>query len=202
MDKIRDFWEDRSRKYGYSIEGVLDRSLPRPLNKYLDDWMYSKIESVIPKGKKAVLLDLGCGYGRMSQRILENYPLVRAVGVDISPHYVDLYNKKLSPRGRAICNSIEKVNFKKNSVDVAIIIVTLMYFKNENRRKKVLAAMFKAVKTRGKFVIIEPTKMYIFYIYLRKFIGLFRRGNRTSQVDPKLFSPKEIVNFFSKRAAF
>lgn len=155
MNPVEQMWEERSQKYGRNIEGVLPKSFPKVVNLYLDQWMFEQVSLTIDPSKKLKILDLGCGYGRLSRELLDAYPNVETVGVDISENYVKLYNEDLKPRGWAIKADIRKLPFKKNYFDVVIVVTTLMYLTNKFDQQKCLKDLFGFLKPGGKFVIIE-----------------------------------------------
>ena len=95
-DKINKSWEKRSQNYGKQPAGVLPKFLPPILSSYLHQWMLEIIESVIDRKKTVRVLDLGCGYGRLSQSLLQEFPNLKVNGIDVSRTYVKLYNQELS----------------------------------------------------------------------------------------------------------
>lgn len=152
---INIFWEKRSKIYGTKITGVLPKSFPLPVNDYLHHWMFEQIERLIPKKKNLTILDLGCGYGRLSQEVLQKFPDVKTVGIDISPTYVELYNKNLLPRGRAVLGDVRKLPFPDQEFDLVFMVTTLMYVTAKFDQKIVLKEIFRVLKAEGKFVFIE-----------------------------------------------
>lgn len=154
---IRLAWQKRSKLYGKKPEGVLPKSLPALVNDYLDNWMYRQIKNVVPRNAK--VLDLGCGYGRLSKKVLHDFPSSQTFGVDIAKNYVDLYNRDLNPRGKAQVGDIRNLHFKDNFFDVVFMVTTLMYVVNKNDQKKTLGEIFRVLKPEGRFIIIEPNSI-------------------------------------------
>lgn len=155
MNIMEQMWEERSKKYGRKIEGVLPKLFPKAVNLYLDQWMFEQVSYAIEKDKKLKILDLGCGYGRLSKELLESYPNVETVGVDISENYVKLYNQDLKPRGHAIKADIRYLPFKKHVFDIVVVVTTLMYLTKKEDQRKCLKNLFQLLKQGGKFVVIE-----------------------------------------------
>ena len=79
----RAVWIDRSRALrSQKYKGVLFRHFPELLNDYLHQWTVQLITSHIGEDDKNIL-DIGCGYGRLSIQIREKFPEVFLIGLDI-----------------------------------------------------------------------------------------------------------------------
>jgi len=192
--KIKRLWNDRSKIYGDKIEGVLPKSFPRNANLYLDKWSFSIISQIVRDTKGFKILDLGCGYGRLSEKILKKYSNVRAYGMDITRNYVDIYNRKLSPRGRAIVGDIRKIPFADKSMDAIFMVATLMYIFDKASQKKVFKEIFRVLKKNGKFIIIERDVCGYNLITLGGLVGKIR-GRSNREISAVGFKPNEITNF-------
>lgn len=177
-------WEERSRKFGYKVEGVATKSLPPVINQQLDNWMLENIRSVINKvlSKKRIrVLDLGCGYGRLSKPLLKEFRNLKTYGIDISKNYVDLYNRDLNPRGNAAEGDIKKLPYKNNYFDVVFIVTTLMYSIKIEDQKKALAEIIRVLNPRGKAIIIERSPSGYFLFTLGGLVNLIR-GKKNREI--------------------
>lgn len=194
---IYKFWEERSIKYNDQIEGVLPKSFPRDVNLYLDSWMYEKIKSEIKTLKQKKILDLGCGYGRISEKILKEFPKSELRGVDISGHYVSVYNKKLHPRGKAEIGDIRKLSFKDSSFDLVFMVTTLMYISEAKDQEKVINEIFRVLKKDGKFVIIERNLIAHNLVTL---FGLIEkiRGKTNKEIPAVSINSRELTRIIEK----
>lgn len=184
MNKIREAWEARSKKYGIRLEGVLPKSFPKVSNKYLDVWMWRQVKKQILSRRKQKILDLGCGYGRLAKKILTTFPQADVFGVDISKTYVDLFNKNLSPNGRAKVADIKYLPFKDSTFDICYMVTTLMYLVSKSEQQQAISEIFRVLKPGGRFVFIERNKVIYFLMTLGGLLG--REINSTS------FSRREI----------
>lgn len=160
MNLSEKFWESRSKAYGEAIEGVLPKSLPKSVNIFLDQWMYEKVcQGIDLKNKspneKIEILDLGCGYGRISEKILRDYKLTIVKGVDISQTYVNIFNKNLNPRGRAYKSDLTLLPFKNQKFDVAIVITSLIYLTSDQKLFMGIKELLRVLKKDGVFIVIE-----------------------------------------------
>lgn len=198
--RLKKVWEKRSRKYKGQIEGVLSKSFPRNINMYLDEWMFEQVKKeILSKGKfNGKILDLGCGYGRLSRHILKYFPESKTYGVDISKTYVDLYNKNLSPRGKAITANIKRLPYKNNFFDASIMVTTLMYMTGRNDQEQVISEMIRVLKKGGVFIIIERNPIG------QKIVtgaGLVEkiRGRKNKEIEAVGFYPSYISGLLNKK---
>lgn len=194
------FWEERSKKYKDKIEGVLPKSFPPALNGYLDEWMHAQVKSVINSGVQLNILDLGCGYGRLSSKILSEYPQAHLTGIDLSQHYVDLYNKHLSPKGHAQKGDITKLNFPKQTFDVVFMVTTLMYLTDKKSQAKAMKEIFRVLKPDGKFVFIERNLYGYKLVTLGGLVDAIR-GETNKEIAAVSFKPDDFEKFVTKNNA-
>lgn len=180
-EAISNLWEKRSKSYGRSLEGVMSKSFPRPLNEFLDQWMYDCVKEIIPKNKKLKILDVGCGYGRLSKRLLDDFKDVHTIGVDIAQGYVDLYNEDLNPRGKAFVADIAKLPFPNKSFDRVFVVTTLMYVTTRIDQQSAMKEIFRVLRKGGKIVIIERSPLGYGWVTLGGIIG-FLRGKKNSEI--------------------
>lgn len=160
MNETQAYWEKRAKHYKLDVRGVLfKKPYPQFVNDWFHKWSLGEVESVIDTNKKLVLLDIACGWGRLSAPLLEHFPKVSTVGVDISKPYVKFYNKLLSPRGKAKFGTMEKVPFSNKSVDIAFLVVSLMYLPTKVEQEKAMKEIMRMLKKNGKLVLIERTPL-------------------------------------------
>lgn len=167
MDKRVKYWNDRSEHYGDKIEGVIFKSFPFILNKYLHEWMVGYILAEIEKKKEKLdILDVGCGYGRVASELIKHNKKNRVYGVDISKTYVSLFNKSLKPFGNARVGDVKKLAFRNRQFDVALSVTTLMYMLNKKERNLAMSEIVRVTKSKGKIVLIEPNPAGQFLVTL------------------------------------
>lgn len=195
--KIVQAWEKRSREYKDSIKGVLPKSFPSLANRYLDDWMFKQISFSIKKGKTLEVLDVGCGYGRLAKKILAKYPKVEVRGVDIAEHYVDIFNKDLSPRGKAYVSDAVKTPFKDLKFNHVFIVTTLMYVINKKDQEKTFREIARILKPGGSLVIIERDPVGFGLVTLGGIVDLIR-GRKHKEIQAVSFSPQQMTELIQK----
>ncbi|CAH0991904.1 2-methoxy-6-polyprenyl-1,4-benzoquinol methylase, mitochondrial [Sinobacterium norvegicum] len=90
------------------------------LQRDIADHLFSAIDGGLSLGAEAVVVDLGCGTGYISQRLSTTYPQARFIGVDIAEGMLD-YARQHSGVGEAgqwLAADAEALPFADNSVDV------------------------------------------------------------------------------------
>ena len=152
---LSEFWQRRSRKYGRAMEGVLCRSWPVCLNRYLHRWTWMKVRGVVENKSGMRVLDSGCGYGRLSAELLREFPKVSVYGVDISRNYVEIFNKDLGSKGKALVGDVRRLPFKDNYFDGEFVVTIFTHLKSEDDLRKAFSEMMRVIKPGGKFVVIE-----------------------------------------------
>jgi ubiquinone/menaquinone biosynthesis C-methylase UbiE len=190
-DKVSNYWDRRSEKYTDSIEGVLDKSLVIEMNMYLDNWMYKQVQKLLNSNRDANVLDVGCGYGRISKKIIDDYPETKVKGLDISKNYVKIYNSNFNPKAKAYNGSAEKLPFKDSSFDVVLIIATLMYVLDDQKQNKVLSEISRVLRRNGRVLLIEPTWISSLYLFLGK-LSRFVSNKKISEINSTIFNTKKI----------
>lgn len=194
-DKVLNYWNKRSEKYTNSIEGVLDKSLVIDMNMYLDNWMYKQVQKLLENDRRINILDIGCGYGRISKKIINDYPKARIRGLDISKNFVKIYNSNLNPKAKAYKGFAEKLPFKDSSFDIVLIVTTLMYVISKQKQKKVISEISRVLKRGGKVLLIEPTWVSSIYLILGKLLR-FVGKKRSNEINSTIFSNKKIQTLF------
>lgn len=198
MGDIENFWEQRSRRFGVSMPGVLIKSAPEAINLHLHKWMLEQISAVIPSGQRIKMLDLGCGYGRLSKPLLERFPDITTFGIDISKTFVDFYNQQLTPRGKAVKGNIIKLPFKSHYFDAVFMVTTLMYIISSRDQEKAVAEIFRVLKPGGSFVVIERSPIGYTLFTLGGLVSKIR-GRKYSEITAVSFNPNDLSSLLTKK---
>ena len=200
MNEVTQFWENRSLKFGARIEGVLLKSVPENINKYLSSWMLEQVEGMIKKESDFKVLDIGCGYGRLSGPLVNSFPGIKVFGVDIAQNYVDLYNKNLSPAGKACRADSRDLPFKDNFFDAVFVVTALMYLPTKDDQSKAISEMLRVLKPGGKFVVVERSSLGYEIFTLGGIIGKLR-GKKNLEIPAVSFDPKYLSAVIGKYGA-
>jgi ubiquinone/menaquinone biosynthesis C-methylase UbiE len=151
-------WIARSKiSLGEKYKGVLFSSFPDLLNDYLHQWTSQLITSHIAE-KDQYILDLGCGYGRLSLMIKEKFPDALLMGLDISPYYTREYTRNIHRAFSVTSNSVW-LPFKKLFFDIIFEVFSLMYLTSKEEYEQALREMFGSLKDGGSILIIENNRI-------------------------------------------
>ena len=145
-------WENRSRLYGTSIHGVLFKNLPSLINEHIHLWHVFCIQNFLGSKEPQTLLDIGCGYGRLSLSLLKLFPLLKPVGIDISKNYVNLYQEYVHRPARL--SSVENIPDDLGTFEVILAVTILMYVPSDKLREA-MRQMLIHLENNGLLIIIE-----------------------------------------------
>lgn len=144
-------WDERN--FQDSLQGVLFKNFPNVINEHIHHWHRKVLFKALHTNPPQTLIDIGCGYGRLSLDLIRAFPSLKTTGLDISPHYVELYRKNTGCS--AYATSLQTLPDHLDSFDCVLIVTALMYVP----RKNVLTALQKIwdhLESKGKCIIIEP----------------------------------------------
>lgn len=187
---VKEEWEARSNLLGSTQRAVLFKRFPAWLNGYVHRQHINFVMKNVEYTDDFRLLDLGCGYGRISMEILKQFPAMNLFGVELSEPFSQHYRSEVGP---CFCgsvldfNSIEKFN--------AILSVTLLMYLSEEERLLCIDKIFNMLNPGGVVVVIEPSLE--FQCMWRK---VFQRDNAQSTGgDVAYFSLSTLINYFSEK---
>lgn len=158
VNQTQKYWQERARIYKNDIRGVLfKKPYPSFVNTLFHNWSVREVQKIIKKGDN--VLDIACGWGRVTKELLSKNKNINIRGVDISKPYVEMYNKQFNPRGKGYVSSMERMPFKAKEFDKAFLIVSLMYLSKRQQQLKAINEIFRVLKPKGQFVLIERTPL-------------------------------------------
>jgi len=151
---LRDKWEERACKYQNKTRGVLFQGLPDSINEMINQWHGAIVQSCVVKllPSKAHVVDLGSGYGRMSDIIQQNIPDSMLVGLDFSYNYCQAYAAKY---GSVVCADIKKLPFLPNHWDGILVVTSLMYIEGA-QCKATVDEIIDTLKPGGVALFVDP----------------------------------------------
>lgn len=145
-------WQQRSQQLGTSLKSVLFRNVPDVLNEHIHQWHQKIVVQAIVSKTVLRILDVGCGYGRLSIPIMEKFPKAEIIGIDMDAHYIDLYRKNL--KKTAFVGTIENLPENIGTFDYIICVTVLMYLDGEDLTSAI-KELFNHLKPEGRLILIE-----------------------------------------------
>jgi len=147
-------WEKRGILYGSSCKSVLFKNMPEAANRHFHFSHLNFIcDSIHHIKNNCRILDVGCGYGRITMPLTQKLPEAEIIGIDISPAYVSLYKKNTGKN--AFVGSIEAMPEGMGMFDL-IISVTVMMYVQINQRRTMVKNLLEKLNSGGKLIMIEP----------------------------------------------
>ena len=187
-------WLDRSEaSLDKKYKGVLFSRFPDPLNDYLHQWTSRLITGHISEEDRSIL-DLGCGYGRLSLTVREEFPRPLLIGLDISPTYTHEYLQNVRGAFSVISNSV-CLPFKKEFFDVIFEVFSLMYLPDKETYRQAVREMLYSLKDEGAILIIENNKTGTYFLNGFGIFSLLSRithGKESLRTKGLLFRHREI----------
>lgn len=157
---LRMAWEQRAQESGTSPVGVLPRNFPPLLNEYLHQQhvriVREQLLSRLPA--QARLLDLACGYGRMSTAISDVRPDIELVGLDFALSFCRAYRDDIGQP--VVCGDVLTLPFVEGTFDAVLGLTALMYVP-EPQLLSFVEHLFCMLKPGGVALFIEPGQEYL-----------------------------------------
>lgn len=163
--QLRTEWEQRAAAEGSSYTGVLLRNLPPVLNHYLHERhvevVLNRLLPRLPQG--ALVLDLGCGYGRISSHIKAARPDIQLVGVDFAFSYCQQFTQNVE--AAALCADLSALPFAKGCVHGVVAVTALMYIPAA-KQEAVMDHLLQRVQPQGFAIFIDPGAEFLGLVHL------------------------------------
>ena len=146
---MRKSWEDRQIEFGNSPRSVLFRNLPDWVNRGIHQRHMRFILSNLPGDAKS-LLDIGCGYGRISQQIKQTHSELCIQGVELCEAFALEFQQTIGP---CAISSIE--DHQPDRKFDCILSVTCLQYVSEDQFQTTLEKYWAALNPGGRFICIE-----------------------------------------------
>jgi trans-aconitate methyltransferase len=149
-EQLKREWDQRSVRLGSTQRAVLFKRFPGWLNQSIHRRHVRFIIDNCPSGLSRVL-DVGCGYGRISAELAERFPETEFRGVDLSTEFARHYEKHVGP----CFNGPVQEFYPDETYDLVLIVTTLMYLGAEEHRE-ILERLWSSLTPGGRILCIEP----------------------------------------------
>ncbi|MHB8743870.1 MAG: methyltransferase domain-containing protein [Sulfuricaulis sp.] len=152
---LRRRWEERAACLGDDIVSVLFKGFSEPLNRYIHHWHVTLLsEHLLPRlAHGARVLDLGCGYGRLSRELLKIRPDLQITGLDFSNAYCRRYHATVG--ASVACGDLRWLPFPDASFDGVLAVVALMYIAPDET-SRTMAGIMRLLRPEGLALFLDP----------------------------------------------
>lgn len=170
--------------------------------KIVDQWNFENLQKFLDNKKVDKCLDVACGTGRLSAKLLQVADQV--YGVDLSEEVLKIAKNKYPQINFSLGESVD-LPYEDNFFDLVIINGSLHHF---FATEKTFSEAFRVLKSGGKFVVLgEPNKNYgvlwnpFFYVWflfrlLTRILNIFvkQKTVQTELIEPEAesFVPAEL----------
>ncbi len=180
---LRQRWEERARERGASRRSVLFQGLPETLNEQIHLWHAALVrDHLLPLlPRQGLLLDLGCGYGRMAAVVRRARPDLRLLGMDFSPAYCRLYRRDIGP---VLCADLARPPLAEGCCDGLLAITCLMYLP-EPARIGAVEQLLRLLRPGGYALLVDPGREF------QSLIARLRPRSRQQTTGGSGFSQEE-----------
>jgi|694.fasta_scaffold03268_6 2-polyprenyl-3-methyl-5-hydroxy-6-metoxy-1,4-benzoquinol methylase len=120
------------------------------------DFLISLIEQHIKIDSNSLVLDFGCGMGRISKELIRKFDC-EVYGQDISDTMLQFALIYTSTVNVKKFHAVKHYN-RENSIDVALSILVLQHTEDP---KKELDRIYKVLKPNGDFILVNENKRFI-----------------------------------------
>ncbi|MGB7567731.1 MAG: class I SAM-dependent methyltransferase, partial [Chitinivibrionales bacterium] len=164
------------------------------INEHIHNWHKKIVLKNIAKKKNMRVLDIGCGYGRLSMPVIDEYPETEVLGIDITETFVKFYQEMT--KQKAILGTLESIPDEIGQFDYILCVTVLMYSPEKNVLKS-LQNLIKHLKPEGKLILIEPQASNMSISRLFGIGNLIKKFLNKTGVDTggRFFKRNEIENY-------
>ncbi len=121
--------------------------------------LHKRLLSYLTLPHPSYVLDLGCGTGRLLNRLAENFLDLQAIGVDLSPQMLKEARETNQHHPRLIYTqgNAECLPFADNQFDTVFNTISFLHYPNP---QQVFREVFRVLKPKGQFYLVDYTRLY------------------------------------------
>ena len=193
----RTAWENRSIQYGTSLKSVLFKGLPDVVNEHISNWHAQFVLNNVKKKEELRILDIGCGYGRLSLPVIEKFPNAEIIGIDVSETFVELFRK--TTKQNSFVGTIENIPADIGKFDYVICVTVLMYVE-ENKLEESICSLINILKPEGRLIVIENDYLGVLLLSGFGVFSFLKRlfKKKSLNTNGRYFKKNEIENLVTK----
>ena len=188
MDKhtleFQEFWNRRQKAFGNTRRSVLFKNLPENVNNALHRSHVQFIIDNLPEDSKS-LLDVGCGYGRLTQEIHKIRENIKLNGIELCEGFAKKFNDDFGP-----CFHGSMLEYESTESFDAILFVTVLMYAERKEVGRVIQKFWEKLNPEGVLICIEPCL---------NFIIMFKRIIEGNQADVLYLNKDELFKLFQNQ---
>jgi ubiquinone/menaquinone biosynthesis C-methylase UbiE len=118
--------------------------------------IHKRLLSKVDLPNRPNVLDLGCGTGRLLERLATEFPDLRATGLDLSPQMLRVARQKNRHHPRLIYveGKAESLPFADGQFDAVFNTISFLHY---SEPKQVLSEVARVIAPGGKFYLVDIT---------------------------------------------
>jgi ubiquinone/menaquinone biosynthesis C-methylase UbiE len=118
--------------------------------------IHKRLISKIELPANANVLDLGCGTGRLLNRLASQFPDLRGTGLDLSPQMLQVARQSNQHRPRLIYleGNAESLPFAEGQFDAVFNTISFLHYPQP---EKVLSEVARVLSPGGRFYLVDIT---------------------------------------------
>jgi ubiquinone/menaquinone biosynthesis C-methylase UbiE len=114
------------------------------------------LKAAVARSREARLLDVACGTGQFLRQVKTNYPRLKVIGLDLSPHYLAVARRGLQGWSRVslVHAAAEAMPFAEAQFD-AVTCIYLFHELPPRIRRAVVAEIRRVLKPGGTLIFVD-----------------------------------------------
>jgi len=118
--------------------------------------IHQRLLTKVELSETANVLDLGCGTGRLLDRLATKFPELRGTGLDLSSQMVRIARQKKRHRPRLIFleGNVESLPFTENQFDAVFNTISFLHYPHP---EQVLSEVKRVLTPDGRFYLVDIT---------------------------------------------
>ncbi len=118
--------------------------------------IHKRLLTKVELSPKANILDLGCGTGRLLDRLANQFPEISGTGLDLSPQMLRLarQNNRHRPRLIYLEGNAENLPFAEGQFDAVFNTISFLHYPQPDQ---VLKEVARVLSPGGKFYLVDIT---------------------------------------------
>lgn len=147
--ELKASWQARQEAFGSTKRSVLSKNLPDFMNNSLHARHVQFVFDQLTEGSSNIL-DLGCGYGRISAEIKKAYPECTIQGVELCDEFAEQFRREIGA-----CASGTIQNYQPTRKFDVILFITVLMYVEPGKVVENLDKYWRALNPGGRFICIE-----------------------------------------------